>query len=125
MIGGLRHDPSIARSKILKDTFPRVSPVQACALVGVLFERRFVLAVEIENPTLNRKTMHEVVLEPLEPQAASLLVATAFGLDCDELFVQFQRRWGVLKDSVETKGIVAQLQSHRWVERLEPVAEIE
>jgi hypothetical protein len=125
MINGLRHEPSIARTKILKDAFPRVSATQACALVGVLFERRFILAVEIENPTLHRKTKHEFVLEPLEPPAASLLVATAIGLDCDELFLQFQRRWGALRDSVETKGILAQLQSHPWVERLERVAEFE
>jgi hypothetical protein len=45
-------------------------------------------------------------------------VADVFGLDCDALFLQFQREWAGLKHSIVAKKIRAMIASHASVERL-------
>jgi hypothetical protein len=60
-----------------------------------------------------------VNLEPLEPQAAALLIGALFGMDCDKLFLAFTRDWHRLKDSPRANELIARIQLHEYVDRLE------
>ncbi len=113
------HGSAGARVRILKDLFHHVSREQACALVGILFENRIVLTAETWNPTSCTKQRRTIELQPLDPQAASILVADVFDLDCDRLFLHFQRDWVSLKDSVVAKESKAAIGSHQLVAHLE------
>jgi hypothetical protein len=115
----MQHDSHAARVKILKDQFQQVSLQQACILVGILFEDEFVLSVAVGNPASGITKRQDVHLEPLTPQEASTLVADTFGLDCDALFLKFEREWGDLKGSVLAKKTRATIQSHSSVGRLQ------
>ncbi len=112
------HGSHGVRAQILKDRFQRVSLQQACALVGILFEDDFIISVEIKNPTAGKSRRETVRLQAVDPQAASILVADVFGLDCDALFLQFQQEWARLKGSMFAKKIRARIESHSSVERL-------
>ena len=106
------------RERILGSLFDKVSEDEAAALVGILFEYRIVLSRTFWS--LLRRHSVSVPLEPLDPQAASILVGSLFGMDCDELFLAFQRKWSELRNSPRARSLVAAIQLHEFVERLEP-----
>jgi hypothetical protein len=114
------HEPIGVRVHILKDMLPDVTIDQATALVGLLFENQIVLAVETWNPSSQTKQRRVIELQPLDPQAASVLVADAFEFDCDQLVLRFQQDWVTLKRSVIAKELKAAIQSHKSVDRIEP-----
>ena len=68
------HDATGARGQILKDSFRRVTMEEATILVGILFANRFVLRAETWNPTTHKQQARLVEVQPLDPQAASILV---------------------------------------------------
>ncbi|MHC4402391.1 MAG: hypothetical protein ACYTG0_22220 [Planctomycetota bacterium] len=103
--------------RILTSVFEQVTSEEAVALVGILYEYRIVLSKEFWS--LLRKHSWRFPLEPLEPQAASVLVADLFNMDCDALFMSFHKRWSALKGSPVAKGVIARIKSHELVERLE------
>jgi hypothetical protein len=107
------------RAQILASVFGKVEAEDAVALVGILFEYRFFLSKECWA-LLRGSQKISIPLEPLEPTAASDLVAEVFGLDCDALFISFHRNWRALKGSSEVKGLVARIESHEHVDHLEP-----
>jgi len=105
------------RESILKDVFGQLGFEEAVSLVGVLSQYRIVFSRTFRN--LLRDQTVKIDLEPLEPQAAASLVADLFGLDCDKLFLEYWARWHTLKYSPNTNELVAGIQSHKYVDRLE------
>ena len=120
-----KHKHAGARIQILRESFRHVSPEQGTILVGILFESRFVLKTPIWNPTTGTSEIKEVNLEPLDPQAGAILVADAFGLDCDDLYHRFQREWGALRNSGAAQLARSTIKAHTLVERLKPCSPLE
>jgi hypothetical protein len=111
-------DPRGLRERILTSLFEKIDAEDAVALVGILFEYRIVLSRKFWS--LLRQHSVEIPLEPLEPQAASILVAGLFHMDCDALFISFEKNWSKLKDSPRTAALKARIESHELVGQLEP-----
>jgi hypothetical protein len=42
-----------------------------------------------------------------------------FGLDCDALFLEFERNWAQLKRGPRVHELVAKIKSHEYVEHVE------
>jgi hypothetical protein len=105
------------RESILRESFDKIGFEEAVGLVGILFEHRIVFADKVRGLFTERNVRLD--LEPLEPQAASILVGNIFGMDCDQLFLEFTRNWGILKHSPMVKGLIASIQSHKHVKRLD------
>ncbi len=105
------------RESILRESFGKIGFEEAVELVGILFEHRIVFSKTFRNlfPTHNA----QIDLEPLEPQAASILVGNIFGMDCDRLFLAFRDDWATLKHAQRVMELVASIQSHKYVARLE------
>jgi len=118
MLSNQSQNPAAARTKILRETFPQITLDQAAALVGILFEYRFVLSPDMGNPQTESLGRQMVELLPLDPQAASIVVANAFELDHDQILSHFQENWGTLKHSIVYKGVIADLRSHVAVSEL-------
>ncbi len=107
------------RSRICREVFQRLLPEQGAALVGILYENRFVLKVPVWNPSSGLSEDKPVILDPLDPYTASILVADAFGLDCDDLFQRFHQQWGILKNSPTVSHMRSRIGGHKLVGRLE------
>jgi hypothetical protein len=112
--------PAGFRESILKEVFGDLGFEEAVGLVGVLCQYRILFSRTFKTLLQDQKV--NVDLVPLEPQAAANLVADLFGLDCDKLFLEYWARWHRLKDAPNTKELIAGIQSHRYVDRLEPWA---
>ena len=106
------------RAQILASVFGKVEAEDAVALVGILYQYRFVLSKECWTLLRGGRKI-SIPLEPLEPTAASELVAEAFGFDCDALFISFHRNWRALKDSSRVQDLIARIQSNEYVDHLE------
>ncbi len=104
--------------RILRETVPKLNPDDAVTLVGILFEYRFWISPKAS--TLLKQRPASWSLEPLEPTEAALVVAQLYGVDCDELFLLFHRNWSTLRLSPRVKGLIAAIESHEWVDHLEP-----
>ena len=91
-------------------------------VVGILFEYRIIISKSFSTFLED----HEVTFEinPLEPQEASSLVAELFGMDCDKLFLDFERRWSALKSSPTVINVRASIEAHEYVDRLERWEEV-
>ena len=111
-------DAHAVRKRILTSLFEKIDEEDAVALVGILFEYRIVLSREFWS--LLRQHSVKIPLEPLEPQEASVLVGRLFHMDCDALFVSFDKKWSRLRDSARTKALKARIESHELVGQLEP-----
>jgi hypothetical protein len=108
------------RETILRGTLAKPGSREAVALVGILYEYRIVLS---RTPGRSRP-LHEAALhlDPLEPQAAAELVARVYGMDEDRLFLAFHRQWTAMRGTPMVLGLVAGMESHPYVDRLEPWA---
>ena len=118
MLSNPSQNPAAARTRILSETFSQVTLDQAAALVGILFEYRFVLSPDMGNSQTDLFGRESVELLPLDPQAASIVVADAFELEHDQILSHFQENWATLKHSIVYKGLVADLRSHAAVSEL-------
>jgi len=108
------------RETILRETLAKPGSQEAVALVGILYENRIVLSKTLRRSLPRHPAaMH---LDPLEPQSAAELVARVYGMDEDDLFLAFHRQWAAMRDTPMVLGLVAGMQSHQHVNRLEPWA---
>ncbi len=105
------------REGILRESFAGIKFEEAVGLVGILYEYRIIFSETLRR--LFSEHNARIDLEPLEPQAASILVGNIFGMDCDRLFLAFRDDWAKLKHSQRVMGLVATIQSHKYVQRLE------
>ncbi len=106
------------RESILKEVFGTLGFEESVALVGVLSHYRIVFSRTFR--TLLRDQQVNIDLKPLEPQAAATLLGQLFAQDCDKLFLEYWAHWHRLKDAPNTRELIAAIQSHRYVDRLEP-----
>ena len=105
------------RESILRDVFDKIDFDEAVNLVGVLFEHRIVFSKSFWSLLKNQTV--RIPLDPLEAQDACILVGRLFDFDCDTLFLSFQREWSRARRSPEVKQMLAKIQTHLYVERLE------
>ena len=108
------------REAILRETLAKAEAHEAVALVGILYEYRIALSKKLRRSLpLHEAALH---LDPLEPQSAAELVARIYEIAEDRLFLAFHRQWAAMRDTPMVLGLVAGMQSHQHVERLEPWA---
>jgi len=105
------------RESILRESFAEIGFEEAVGLVGILFEYRIIFCKELRNLFSDQSA--RIDLEPLDPQAACILVGRIFRMDCDRLFLAFREDWARLKCSSQVMGLFASIQSHKYVDRLE------
>jgi hypothetical protein len=110
-------DPHALRKRVLTSLFEKIDEEDAVALVGILFEYRIVLSREFWS--LLRHHSVKIPLEPLEPQEASALVGRLFHMDCDALFMSFDKNWSKLRHSARAAALKARIESHELVGQLE------
>ena len=96
-----------------------LAPIVTIGFVLKDNENRLVLSAETWNPTDHTKQRHVVELPPLDPQAASIVVADVFNFDCDRLFSRFQENWGSLEDTVITGNLKTAIRLHELVHQLQ------
>jgi hypothetical protein len=110
-------ESSGVRARILRAAFPRLDFDGAVALVGILFEYRIVFSRR--SWSLLRQHGLNIPLERLEPQEAAIVVGQLYSMDCDALYCAFEKRWAQLKPSPFFREMVARIESHEPVGRLE------
>jgi hypothetical protein len=113
-----RSDLTGFRASILRDVYPSPSFDDAVALVGLVYEYRFVFSRKLWTFLQDLQKAESAVdgLEPLEPPAAAIFVGDLYAMDCDALF---HRDWSRIKSSPRFQAYIALVEMHEYIDRLE------
>jgi hypothetical protein len=109
------------RASILRDVLPSPTFDDAVALVGLVYEFRFVFSRKLWSFLQDLQKAKSVVdgLEPLEPHSAATFVGDLYAMDCDALFLAFHRDWSRIKASPRFQAYIAIIEMHDYIDRLE------
>jgi hypothetical protein len=114
------YDWDQAHEQIVAESFDTVTREEAIALVGILFTHRLVFSSELRARAVAAQRPEPIDLPPLELEPAASVVAFQSGYGVRELCLAASARWSDMKSSPIVERLKAAIESHRFVERLEP-----
>ena len=115
------YDWDQAHGRIIGETFDRMMPKEASALVVLLYCHNVVFRKELTEVVAKVEGFGPIKRPALELHAAATLVAALFGFDRDVLLKRARARLTEVRDSQLMRKLKLALEEHQWVERLEPV----
>lgn len=125
MTAGFEYDWDQTHEQIVAESFAALTREESVALVGILFTHRIVFSSELRVLALAAQCLEPVDLNPLELETAARVVAFQSGRSVRDLCHAARETWASIRNSPLVARLKVAIESHRFVERLEPWPEVE